>query len=176
MQKLHKILQFIGKFSYFLDVLSYAYGIYIIHVHVLVIFVLFVSKCLQIATLYTCIQFASPVPIRNLADIPPGRVFGKSTSSFNMVFIHWTAEETISSVENSFKLRISSSISLKVFIYYMYISESFTVKLILYLTGLLFPVMVNCCVFLHGTFLLSSCNIACTITHIMFQHKRYFST
>lgn len=150
MQKLHKILQFSGKFSYFLDVLSYAYGIYIIHV--LVLFVLFVSKCLQIATLYTCIQFASPVPIRNLADIPPGRVFGKSTSSFNMVFIHWTAEETISSVENSFKLRISSSISLKVFIYYMYISESFTVKLILYLTGLLFPVMVNCCVFLHGTF------------------------
>lgn len=150
MQKLHKILQFIGKFSYFLDVLSYAYGIYIIHV--LVLFVLFVSKCLQIATLYTCIQFASPVPIRNLADIPPGRVFGKSTSPFNMVFIHWTAEETISSVENSFKLRISSSISLKVFIYYMYISESFTVKLILYLTGLLFPVMVNCCVFLHGTF------------------------
>lgn len=55
---------------------------------------------------------AKLVPVLNLADMPLGNVFGRSTSLL-ITLRQRTAEETINSVLNCFKLCISSSNSLK---------------------------------------------------------------
>jgi len=55
---------------------------------------------------------ANEVPILNLADMAWGSVFGKSTLPL-IVLMQRTAQATITSVENCFRLRMSSSMSLK---------------------------------------------------------------